>query len=50
MINIKLTKEELEELVATLSYAVQDMNDEEDKHIINAYDKLYFALATHNES
>ena len=49
MITIKLTKEELEELVATLSYSVQDMNDEEDKHIINAYDKLYFALATHNE-
>ena len=46
MITIKFTKEELEELVATLSYAVQDMNDEEDKHIINAYDKLYFALAT----
>ena len=46
MITIKLSKKELEELVATLSYAVQDKNDEEDKLIINAYDKLYFALAT----
>ncbi len=46
MITIKLSKEELEELVATLSYAVQDKNDEEDKLIINVYDKLYFTLAT----
>ena len=39
---------QLDQTIEALKFCVETlgMNDEEDKHIINAYDKLYFALAT----